>query len=72
MAMTAKPTEDQPTEILVADGDVVITGPDGVHGSFTPDAARRSARRLENAAGAAAYSRKGSAEDEDPLNEGVD
>jgi hypothetical protein len=62
---TEKPTEDQPLEVAAVEGDVVITGPDGIHGALTPDAARRSARRLENAASSAAYSRDSDAADKE-------
>ena len=36
--------------VTAVDGEVVITGPDAVAVSLTPDAAVESARRLESAA----------------------
>lgn len=41
---------DEPFSVTVADGEVVIVGPDGVRASLTPAAARESARRLMEAA----------------------
>ncbi|MDB5422643.1 MAG: hypothetical protein JWQ29_59 [Phenylobacterium sp.] len=43
---------DEPLEITCVEGEVVVTGPDGLHASLTPQAARESARRLAAAAGA--------------------
>ena len=37
---------DEPFEVTAVDGEVVLTGPDGVHASLTPQAARESARRI--------------------------
>ena len=42
----AIPAFDEPLEIALEDGEVVITGPDGLCASLTPQAARESARRL--------------------------
>lgn len=53
--MTAKPAETQPFDVKVVEGEVVITGPDGVALSMTPDAAAQSGRRLENAGEAARH-----------------
>ena len=39
------------TPVIVIDGEVVITGPDGVAISLTPEAAITSAERLLEAAG---------------------
>ena len=47
--MTAIPVFDQPLEITVEDGEVVIMGPDVLCASLTADAARESARRLADA-----------------------
>ena len=41
---------DQPLTVVVTDGEVVILGPDGLSGSFTPQAARETGRRLIAAA----------------------
>ena len=43
------PAFDQPLEISIEDGEVVITGPDGLCASLTADAARESARRFATA-----------------------
>ena len=40
----------EPMTVTAVDGEVVITGPDAVAVSLTPDAAVESARRLESAA----------------------
>jgi hypothetical protein len=47
--MSAIQAFDQPLEVSVEDGEVVITGPDGLCASLTAQAARESARRLANA-----------------------
>jgi hypothetical protein len=47
--MSAIPAFDQPLEISVEDGEVVISGPDGLCASLTAQAARESARRLARA-----------------------
>lgn len=53
--MPAKPSAlDEPFNVTVEGGEVVILGPDGFSGSLTIRAAQISARRLENAAQAAA------------------
>jgi hypothetical protein len=44
--MSAVPAFDQALEVSVEDGEVVITGPDGLCASLTAEAARESARRL--------------------------
>jgi hypothetical protein len=44
--MSAVPAFDEALEISVEDGEVVITGPDGLCASLTAEAARESARRL--------------------------
>ena len=41
---------DTPLEVAIADGEIVITGPDGLAGSMTLDAALKSAERLRAAA----------------------
>ncbi len=40
----------EPLQISVVDGEVVLHGPDGIAGSFTPEAAAESAERLLAAA----------------------
>jgi hypothetical protein len=40
------PAYDEPLEIEVIEGEIVITGPDGFCGSLTPEAATESERRL--------------------------
>jgi hypothetical protein len=40
----------EPMATSAVDGEVAITGPGQVHGSFTPQAARESAARLNRAA----------------------
>jgi hypothetical protein len=47
--MGAIPAFDQALEVSVEDGEVVITGPDGLCASLTAEAARESARRLADA-----------------------
>ena len=47
--MTAIPVFDEPLEVSTEDGEVVITGPDGLCASLTPQAARESVRRLAEA-----------------------
>lgn len=42
---------DRPLEVERVDGEVVITGPDGINGSLTVDAARETAKRLSEALG---------------------
>jgi hypothetical protein len=37
---------DQPLEVKVVEGEVVLSGPNGLNGSLTKAAARESARRL--------------------------
>jgi hypothetical protein len=44
----------EPMTVSVEAGEVVITGPDGIRGSLTPDAALESAERLRQAADRAA------------------
>lgn len=47
-AMEIKPIPpfEEPLEVTVVEGEVVILGPDGIRGSFTPAAARESAERI--------------------------
>jgi len=42
-------TFDTPLEVTVADGDIVITGPNGLSSALTLEAAARSADRLRAA-----------------------
>jgi hypothetical protein len=44
------PVFSEPMAVSVEAGEVVITGPDGIRGSLTPEAARESAHRLHQAA----------------------
>ena len=44
------PSFEEPLEVVLIEGEVVITGPNGFCGSFTPAAAAESARRLAAAA----------------------
>lgn len=41
---------DSPMSIMAIEGRVVVTGPDGLSGALTPQAARDFARRLLEAA----------------------
>lgn len=41
---------DSPMSVMAIEGRVVVTGPDGLSGALTPQAARESARRLQQAA----------------------
>jgi hypothetical protein len=45
---------DEPLTVVVTEGEVVVLGPDGFSGSFTPQAARETGRRLIAAAETAA------------------
>lgn len=45
---------DQPFSVTVVEGEVVISGPDGLRASLTPAAAIESATRLREAAEQAA------------------
>jgi hypothetical protein len=40
------PAFETPLEVAIVDGEIVVTGPDGFCGSFTPQAARESGLRL--------------------------
>lgn len=48
--MTSRPVFDEPSKTVVVDGEIVVFGPEGVGHSFTPQAARETARRLSHAA----------------------
>ena len=37
---------DKPLSVSVVEGEIVLLGPDGIAGSFTPEAAEESAQRL--------------------------
>ena len=50
MTEPSKPAYDEPMTATPVDGEVAITGPGHIHGSMTPDAAKRSARRLKDVA----------------------
>jgi hypothetical protein len=47
--MSAIPAFDEPLEIEIIEGEVVITGPDGLCASLTSEAARETSRRLAEA-----------------------
>ena len=57
---------DQPLEVTAYKGEVVVLGPDGFSGSFTPQAASLSAKRLAAAAAEAAAQPPGGAETDPP------
>jgi len=40
------PPFEQPFDVAVADGEIVLLGPEGFRASFTPAAARESAKRI--------------------------
>ena len=46
----ARLPSDTPIESAAEQGEVLLDGPDGLAASLTPDAARRSAKRLAKAA----------------------
>lgn len=48
--MNKAPIYEEPSEVVVRDGAVVIEGPDTVEVSLTPDAARETSDRLLEAA----------------------
>ncbi|WNO53246.1 hypothetical protein [Stakelama saccharophila] len=48
--MSPRKPSDRPIAARAEEGEVLIDGPDGVVASFTPDAARQSAKRLKIAA----------------------
>lgn len=49
---------EEPLEVSVCDHEVVLLGPDGIAGSFTPHAAIESAKRLLRAAAEAGVAPK--------------
>jgi hypothetical protein len=53
MTQKMKSPIDEPLDVSVVEGEVVVLGPDGLHGSFTAQAARASGDRLIEAAGQA-------------------
>lgn len=61
--MTVQRAEERPSEVTAVDGRVLVDGPGGVAITFTADAARETARRLQQAADEAAGQTIG---DEDP------
>lgn len=50
MAPHPRPTFEKPLEADCVEGQVVVTGPEHMHGAFTADAAQESAKVLENMA----------------------
>ena len=54
----AKQTYSEPTEIVAADGRVVLDGPDGVDLAMTPEAALETGGRLIDGAAKAAGQRR--------------
>jgi hypothetical protein len=61
--MSPRSAFDEPSQAAVVDGEVVVIGPEGVAHSFTPDAARETARRLAAAADEADQSDESSIDD---------
>ncbi len=49
-ATLAKNPHDKPIEAVAEEGEVLLDGPDGMAESFTPNAAKRSAKHIEQAA----------------------
>jgi len=50
MAREPRPTFKTPLQAERVDGEVVVTGPEHLHGAFSADAARESARILKDLA----------------------
>ena len=48
--MPGRPAFDEPSEVVVIEGEVVVTGPDSVGVSLTPRAALETSVRLRRAA----------------------
>ncbi|MDB5445460.1 MAG: hypothetical protein JWQ97_777 [Phenylobacterium sp.] len=46
MAGTPRPTFQEPLEVVCVDGEVVVIGPEHMHGSFSVEAAQLSAAIL--------------------------
>ena len=52
--MAPRPTFQEPLQAECVEGQIVVTGPAHLHGAFSVDAARQSAKILEHLAQAAA------------------
>ena len=52
--MSSQKAYDEATKTTAVEGEVVLTGPDGVAVSMTPQAAEKTARRLHRSAQTAA------------------
>lgn len=50
MARRPRPAFEEPLNVVCVDGEVVITGPEHLHGAFSVEAALRSAALLERTA----------------------
>lgn len=48
--MAARPTFQTPLQAKCVEGQIVVTGPEHLHGAFSAEAARRSARILQDLA----------------------
>lgn len=67
MTAPPQPPFDRPITATPIEGEVAITGPGHIHGSMTPDAAKRSAEKLKDVAETA--ERQPAAEDSESPSE---
>ena len=56
----------EPAQVDRVDGEILVDGPDGMTSSLTPEAALKTARRLEEKAVEAIVARHGGEEDAPP------